>query len=284
MDHSNYQDNKIMKKITLIIFLGLFSIFNVNAEIVCTSTTTAADIVADEDKSCTVDAEVMTVTLKKGEFYNATGGSAYGNDATKTWVLKTADQSGDIGGTSSINYVPQVTKSMNKPGTYTHFRGYLDKDIVVKGGFTTAGSPTLSCVTAGATSNVFGMSDTSCGDGTCITDVNDKAEVSISMTDLNPGQGSGNYLYDPGSGYVVELLQSDGETRATTSGNVDHLRAIIELSSPITVTENSIVSIDMVFKATNALAIEWNNSAADGCQSISNVAPVFTVTVTVTEP
>ena len=40
----------------------------------------------------------------------------------------------------------------------------------------------------------------------------------------------------------------------------------------------------MIFKATNALAIEWNNSAADGCQSISNVAPVFTVTVTVTEP
>ena len=72
MDHSNYQDNKIMKKITLIIFLGLFSIFNVNAEIVCTSTTTLADIIADEDKSCTIDAEVMTVTLKKGEFYNAT--------------------------------------------------------------------------------------------------------------------------------------------------------------------------------------------------------------------
>ncbi len=273
-----------MKKITLIIFLGLFSIFNVNAEIVCTSTTTLADIIADEDKSCTIDAEVMTVTLKKGEFYNATGGSAYGNDATKTWVIKTADQTGDIGGTSSINYVPQITKSMNKPGTYTHFRGYLDKDIVVKGGHTTAGSPTLSCVTAGTTNNVFGMYDTNCGNGPCIGDINDKTEVSISMTDLNPGQGSGNYLYDPGSGYVVELLQSDGETRATTSGNVDHLRAIIELSSPITVTENSIVSIDMVFKATNALVIEFEGTGEMGCQSISNVAPVFTVTATVTEP
>ena len=74
------------------------------------------------------------------------------------------------------------------------------------------------------------------------------------------------------------------EKQGQLLGNVDHLRAVIELSSPITVTENSIVSIDMVFKATNALAIEWNNSAADGCQSISNVAPVFTVTVTVTEP
>ena len=284
MDHSNYQDNKIMKKITLIIFLGLFSIFNVNAEIVCTSTTTLADIIADEDKSCTIDAEVMTVTLKKGEFYNATGGSAYGNDATKTWVIKTADQTGDIGGTSSINYVPQITKSMNKPGTYTHFRGYLDKDIVVKGGHTTAGSPTLSCVTAGTTNNVFGMYDTNCGNGPCIGDINDKTEVNISMTDLNPGQGSGNYLYDPGSGYVVELLQSDGETRATTSGNVDHLRAIIELSSPITVTENSIVSIDMVFKATNALVIEFEGTGEMGCSSISNVAPVFTVTATVTEP
>ena len=68
MDHSNFQDNKIMKKITLIILFGLFFILNVNAEIVCTSTTTAADIVADEDKTCTVDAEVMTVTLKKESF------------------------------------------------------------------------------------------------------------------------------------------------------------------------------------------------------------------------
>ena len=46
----------------------------------------------------------------------------------------------------------------------------------------------------------------------------------------------------------------------------------------------SIVSIDMVFKATNALVIEFEGTGEMGCQSISNVAPVFTVTATVTEP
>ena len=63
------------------------------------------------------------------------------------------------------------------------------------------------------------------------------------------------------------------------------MRAIITLASPITITEKSKVSIDMFFKGTNALAIEWDSSAAaNGCSNISNVAPVFSISVTVTEP
>jgi hypothetical protein len=131
------------------------------------------------------------------------------------------------------------------------------------------------------------MADTSCGDGTCITDVNDKAEVEITLNDLDPG-GSDNYLYSVNEGglnYDVELMQSDGSTRATSSGNVDHLRAIITLPSAITITKNTIVDVQMYFKGTNALAVTWNGSAASGgCAYIANVAPVFSVTVTVTEP
>jgi len=80
-------------------------------------------------------------------------------------------------------------------------------------------------------------------------------------------------------------MQSDGSTRATSTGNVDHLRAIITLPSAITITEDSVVEVQMYFKGTNALAVTWNgSSAANGCIRISNVAPVFTVDVTVTEP
>ena len=265
-----------MKKYFLSLFL-LFISFNIaNAEFVCTSTTTAAEIFADSDKTCTTDAEVMKVTLLKGEFYNSSTGA--------TWVLKSGSMAGDIGGGSSINYLPVLKRSANKPGTYDQFRGYMDEVITIKGGITTAGSPSLSCVTAGATTNVFGMADTSCGDGTCITDSSDKAEVDITLNDMNPGGGSGNFLYDAAA-YDVELLQSDGSTRATASGNVDQMRAIITLASPITITEKSKVSIDMFFKGTNALAVEWDSSAAaNGCSNISSVAPVFSISVTVTEP
>tara|TARA_A100001234_G_scaffold148674_1_gene130937 strand:- start:65700 stop:66527 length:828 start_codon:yes stop_codon:yes gene_type:complete len=274
-------------KVLIYIFTAFFIAQPAIAEFVCTSTTTAAEIFADSDKTCTTDAEVMRVTLKSGEFYNANTDNKFGSDSASTWVLKSGDMSGDIGGASTINYLPNLKKSQNKPGTYTHFRGYLSNVITVKGGITTAGSPTLSCVTAGATSNVFAMADTSCGDGTCITDVNDKAEVEITLNDLDPG-GSDNYLYSVNEGglnYDVELMQSDGSTRATSSGNVDHLRAIIALPSAITITKNTIVDVQMYFKGTNALAVTWNGSAASGgCAYIANVAPVFSVTVTVTEP
>ena len=274
-------------KFLLYIFSVLFLSQPVLAEFVCTSTTTAADIFNDEDNTCTTDAEVMKVTLKSGEFYNANTDNKFGSDAASTWVLKSGNMSGDIGGSSTINYLPNLKKSQNKPGTYTHFRGYMSNVITIKGGITTAGSPTLSCVTAGLVVNVFSMTDTSCGDGTCITDVNDKAEVDITLNDMDPG-GSDNYLYSVNEGglnYDVELMQSDGTTRATSSGNVDHLRAIIALPSPITITKDSIVDVQMYFKGTNALAVMWNgSSAANGCINISNVAPVFSVTVTVTEP
>ena len=73
-------------------------------------------------------------------------------------------------------------------------------------------------------------------------------------------------------------------TRATASGNVDQMRAIITLASPIVITKNSKVSVEMFFKGTNALAIEWSaSSAAAGCTNISNVAPVFTIKTTITE-
>lgn len=264
-----------MKNLIFSLFLFLVLSNPVNAEFVCSSTTTAANIFADGDRTCTTDAEVMKVTLLKGEFYNSTTGA--------TWVLKEGAVSGDIGGSASINYLPTIKKSQNKPGTYTHFRGYMDEVITIKGGFSTADSTPLHCVTAGATVNVFGMADVSCGDGTCITDLNDKAEVNITMNDMNPGGGSGNYLYDA-TAYDVELLQSDGSTRATASGNVDQMRAIITLASPIVITKNSKVSVEMFFKGTNALAIEWSaSSAAAGCSNISNVAPVFTIKTTITE-
>ena len=56
-------------KYFLYFFVVLF-LFNLNshAEFVCASTTTRANIAADEDDSCTTDAEVLTVTLTKGEF------------------------------------------------------------------------------------------------------------------------------------------------------------------------------------------------------------------------
>ena len=38
---------------------------------------------------------------------------------------------------------------------------------------------------------------------------------------------------------------------------VAEIRAIITLSSPIVVTENSIVEVEMFFKGTNAVVIEW---------------------------
>ncbi len=264
-----------MKNLIFSLFLVLLLSNTANSEFVCSATTTAANIFADSDRTCTADAEIMKVTLLKGEFYNSTTGA--------TWVLKTGAMSGDIGGGSSINYLPTIKKSQNKPGTYTHFRGYMDEVITIKGGFSTADSTPLHCVTAGATVNVFGMADVSCGDGTCITDLNDKAEVNITMNDMNPGGGSGNYLYDA-TAYDVELLQSDGSTRATASGNVDQMRAIITLASPIVITKNSKVSVEMFFKGTNALAIEWSaSSAAAGCTNISNVAPVFTIKTTITE-
>jgi len=269
------------------IFTVLFIAQPVLAEFVCTSTTTAADIFNDEDNTCTTDAEVMKVTLMSGEFYNANTDSKYGSDAASTWVLKSGNMSGDIGGSSTINYLPNLTKNQNKPGTYTHFRGYLSNVITIKGGITTAGSPTLSCVTAGTVVNVFSMTETRCGSYTCITDVDNKAEVDITLNDLDPG-GSDNFLYvvdENGLTYDVELMQSDGSTRATSTGNVDHLRAIITLPSAITITEDSIVDVQMYFKGTNSLAVTWNgSSAANGCIRISNVAPVFTVDVTVTEP
>jgi hypothetical protein len=264
-----------MKNLIFSLFLVLLLSNTVNAEFVCSSTTTAANIFADSDKSCTTDADVMRVTLLKAEFYNSTTGA--------TWVLKEAAMSGDIGGKASINYLPTIKKSQNKPGTYTHFRGYMDEVITLKGGFSTADATPLHCVTAGATVNVFGMADVSCGDGTCITDLTDKAEVNITMNDMAPGQASGHYLYDA-TAYDVELLQSDGSTRATASGNVDQMRAIVTLASPIVITKNSKVSVEMLMKGTNALAIVWSSSsAAAGCTSISNVAPVFTITTTVTD-
>jgi hypothetical protein len=264
-----------MKNLIFSLFLVLLLSNTVNAEFVCSSTTTAANIFADSDKSCTTDADVMRVTLLKAEFYNSTTGA--------TWVLKEAAMSGDIGGKASINYLPTIKKSLNKPGTYTHFRGYMDEVITIKGGFSTADATPLHCVTAGATVNVFGMADVSCGDGTCITDLTDKAEVNITMNDMAPGEASGHYLYDA-TAYDVELLKSDGSTRATASGNVDQMRAIVTLASPIVITKNSKVSVEMLMKGTNALAIVWSSSsAAAGCTSISNVAPVFTITTTVTD-
>jgi len=279
-------------KYFLYFFVVLF-LFNLNshAEFVCASTTTRANIAADEDDSCTTDAEVLTVTLTKGEFYNVAGSDTkYGNTASATWVLKTGNQSGDIGGGSSINYLPNINKGMIKPGTYTHFRGYMLPTISIKGGITTADG--YSCVTAGATSNVFAMASSD------IDTLSNKTTVDIIMNNL---LGSGSFdsncgddspsagnpcssLYkvtEGGSVYDVELLASDG-TRATSAAAVAEIRAIITLSSPIVVTENSIVEVEMFFKGTNAIAIEWSD-ASSGCDNISSVAPYFSVNVTVTE-
>ena len=62
-------------------FLQLFIAQPAIAEFVCTSTTTAAEIFADSDKTCTTDAEVMKVTLKSGEFYNANTDNKFGSDS-----------------------------------------------------------------------------------------------------------------------------------------------------------------------------------------------------------